>query len=133
METFGPIQRDGDFDAVEELHDGAGQVQSGWRRLDRILHLPSLRPSIINLSNNPSLQSTTTAKMGSIAIEQQQTTKPSFPAEANTLEYAQSLDAKDHMRSFREKYIIPSKTNIKAKKLSKPGDSQLPRASCDCH
>lgn len=69
----------------------------------------------------------TSSKMGSIAIEPQ-CTKPSFPAEANSLEYAQSLDAKDHMRSFREKFVIPSKTNIKAKKLSKPGEilSSLP-------
>jgi len=60
--------------------------------------------------------------MGSISTaEQQQMKKPSFPAEANTLEFAKSLDAKDHLRSFREKFFIPSKTNIKSKTLSKPG------------
>ncbi len=60
--------------------------------------------------------------MGSIMPEEpQETGKPSFPVEANTLEYAQSLDAKDHLRSFREKFIIPSKSNIKTKKLMKPG------------
>jgi len=48
-------------------------------------------------------------------------TKPTFPKEANTKEYAESLDAKDHMRSFREKFTIPSKANIKATKLAKPG------------
>jgi kynureninase len=62
--------------------------------------------------------------MGSIATEQQsplKIAKPSFPSEANTKEYAQSLDAKDHMRSFREKFIVPSKANIKSKKVAKPG------------
>ncbi|KAG4412465.1 Kynureninase (L-kynurenine hydrolase) [Cadophora malorum] len=61
--------------------------------------------------------------MGSIMPEeqqQQQTIKPTFAQEANTLEYAQSLDAKDHMRSFREKFIIPSKSNIKTKKVVQP-------------
>jgi len=50
-------------------------------------------------------------------------TKPTFPKEANTIEYAESLDAKDHMRSFREKFTIPSKANIKATKLAKPGEN----------
>ncbi|KAI9053232.1 hypothetical protein LZ554_002199 [Drepanopeziza brunnea f. sp. 'monogermtubi'] len=58
--------------------------------------------------------------MGSIMLEEQQTPKHVFPAEANTLEYAQSLDAKDHLRSFREKFIIPSKSNIKTRTLVKP-------------
>lgn len=63
--------------------------------------------------------------MGSIMPEEQQTIKPTFAEEANTLEYAQSLDAKDHMRSFREKFIIPSKSNIKTKKVVKPGQFPL--------
>jgi kynureninase len=62
--------------------------------------------------------------MGSIATEEH-VAKPTFPAEANTLEYAQSLDAKDHMRGFRDKFIIPSKANIKTKKLAKPGVSKI--------
>ncbi|TVY13556.1 Kynureninase [Lachnellula arida] len=62
--------------------------------------------------------------MGSISTaEQQQMKKPSFPDEANTLEFAKSLDAKDHLRSFREKFIIPSKTDIKLKNLSKPDNN----------
>jgi hypothetical protein len=44
-----------------------------------------------------------------------------FPAHATSLEYAQSLDAADPLRSFREKFIIPSKENLKATKLAKPG------------
>jgi kynureninase len=49
--------------------------------------------------------------------------KPTFPPGADTEQYAQSLDTKDHLRSFREKFIIPSKANIKTKKLEKPGQS----------
>jgi kynureninase len=48
-------------------------------------------------------------------------TKPSFPPEANTKDYARSLDAQDSLRSFREKFIIPSKANINTKKLAKEG------------
>jgi kynureninase len=61
--------------------------------------------------------------MGSIATEQTVDTvaKPTFPAEAVRKEYAQSLDDKDHLRDFRDKFIIPSKANIKSKKLAKPG------------
>lgn len=72
--------------------------------------------------------------MGSIAIEEHQKfSKPSFSAEANTLEYAKSLDAKDHLRSFREKFIIPSKANTKTKKVVKPGlpPHSYPSLSCD--
>lgn len=61
--------------------------------------------------------------MGSIAMEHSgKVTKPTFPSEAVTKEYAQSLDAKDHLRNFREKFIIPSKANIKSKKVAKPGE-----------
>jgi len=60
--------------------------------------------------------------MGSLGPEDiQQTGKPTFPAEANTLEYARSLDAKDHLRAFRKQFTIPSKSNIKATKVVKPG------------
>ncbi|APA12791.1 hypothetical protein SS1G_08223 [Sclerotinia sclerotiorum 1980 UF-70] len=61
--------------------------------------------------------------MGSIAKEEQpsKVEKPTFSSKANTLEYAQSLDANDHMRRFRDQFIIPSKANIKATKLEKPG------------
>ena len=77
------------------------------------------------------------AKMGSIGTEQSQSptkmAKPSFPSEANTKEYAQSLDAKDHMRSFREKFIIPSKANIKSKKVAKPGQPKSTPHSRDLY
>jgi len=42
-----------------------------------------------------------------------------FPPEANTVEYARSLDAKDPLRNLREQFIIPSKANLKTKKLCK--------------
>ncbi|KAL2218249.1 pyridoxal phosphate-dependent transferase [Thermoascus aurantiacus ATCC 26904] len=34
---------------------------------------------------------------------------------------SQSLDAADALKSFRDKFIIPSKANLKTKKLAKPG------------
>ncbi|RDL36370.1 putative Kynureninase [Venustampulla echinocandica] len=70
--------------------------------------------------------------MGSISIakEQLELGKPAFPVEATTLEYAQSLDAKDHLRSFREKFIIPSKLNTKTKKLAKPDESKSHEEKC---
>ena len=65
--------------------------------------------------------------MGSIAPEDlQQTGKPTFPDQANTLEYARSLDSKDHMRSFRQKFKIPSKSNIKSTKVVKQGLPHYP-------
>lgn len=68
--------------------------------------------------------------MGSIMPEEQ-LSSATFTKEANTLEYAQSLDAKDHLRSFREKFIIPSKANTKTKKVVKPGSPLYPAISGD--
>ncbi|EED14929.1 kynureninase, putative [Talaromyces stipitatus ATCC 10500] len=45
----------------------------------------------------------------------------SYPSNAQTREYAESLDQADTLRSFRDKFIIPSKANLKATKLAKPG------------
>ncbi|PMD61854.1 kynureninase [Hyaloscypha bicolor E] len=65
--------------------------------------------------------------MGSIGTEDlQRTEKPTFPGEANTLEYAKSLDSKDHLRLFRQQFKIPSKPNIKATKLVKQEQSDDP-------
>jgi kynureninase len=64
--------------------------------------------------------------MGSIAPEERKMIeKPSFSREAGTKEYAQSLDVKDHMQSFRDKFVIPSKANIKSKRLAKPGEPSI--------
>ncbi|KAJ6072605.1 hypothetical protein N7467_010690 [Penicillium canescens] len=52
--------------------------------------------------------------------------KPVFPAEAASLEYAALLDAADPLRGFRDQFIIPSKANLAAKKLAKPGLSSEP-------
>ena len=49
--------------------------------------------------------------------------KPSFPENANSLEFAKNLDAKTW--TFRDQFIIPSKKNIQTKKLAKPGTSSL--------
>ncbi|TAQ88661.1 hypothetical protein B7494_g3033 [Chlorociboria aeruginascens] len=45
--------------------------------------------------------------MGSLSLDGFQATK----------EYAQALDKEDHLRSFREKFIIPTKATLKSKKL----------------
>lgn len=44
-----------------------------------------------------------------------------FPSDANTLGYAQAQDVKDSLRHLRSEYIIPSRANLKARKLAKPG------------
>ncbi|KAJ5171807.1 Kynureninase 2 [Penicillium capsulatum] len=50
--------------------------------------------------------------------------KPTFPAEADSKEYAASLDAADPLRALRDEFIIPSKANLASKKVAKPGLSQ---------
>lgn len=52
--------------------------------------------------------------------------KPVFPAEAASQEYAASLDAADPLRGFRDQFIIPSKANLATKKLAKPGENDIP-------
>ncbi|KAG9232435.1 kynureninase [Amylocarpus encephaloides] len=64
--------------------------------------------------------------MGSIATETPRAEKPIFSADANSLEYARSLDAKCHMREFRSKFIIPSKEHTKSKKAVKVVKSDEP-------
>jgi kynureninase len=44
-----------------------------------------------------------------------------FPPEAITEEYARLLDSQDPLRSFRDKFIIPTKTSMKAKEIHQPG------------
>lgn len=68
----------------------------------------TMAPSVISISNDEKVQKSTK-------------NFHDFPSHATTLEYAQSLDAADPLRSFREKFIIPSKANVKATKLEKPG------------
>ncbi|KAK1774770.1 pyridoxal phosphate-dependent transferase [Copromyces sp. CBS 386.78] len=43
--------------------------------------------------------------------------KPQFPSNANTQEYAQSLDAQDELRHFRHEFIIPTRGSLKKKAL----------------
>ncbi|EGO57264.1 hypothetical protein NEUTE1DRAFT_145950 [Neurospora tetrasperma FGSC 2508] len=43
--------------------------------------------------------------------------KPEFPPNANTLEYAQSLDAQDQLSHFRDEFIIPTRASLKKKAL----------------
>ncbi len=84
-------------------------------------------PLLVSLSSI-SFPESSLITMGSLAPEDlQQSGKPIFPDEANTIEYARSLDSKDHLRSFRQQFKIPSKSNIKATKVVKHG---LPHYSC---
>lgn len=62
--------------------------------------------------------STGAATGASLAIR---SSKPVYPENAATKEYAASLDASDPLKDFRNKFIIPSKANINSKKLAKPG------------
>ncbi|KAL4922335.1 pyridoxal phosphate-dependent transferase [Aspergillus aurantiobrunneus] len=52
--------------------------------------------------------------------------KPVFPENAASKEYAASLDATDPLAAFREKFIVPSKANVASKKLAKPNLSEDP-------
>jgi hypothetical protein len=100
-------------------------------------HCPQLQPKLAlikpdthcgnkdNHLNSPPLPYTESSIMGSIAIDVPKETKPTFGKDANSREYAQSLDAKCHMRSFREKFIIPSKANTKSKKVVRPGKTHF--------
>lgn len=47
--------------------------------------------------------------------------KPSFPAEANSEEYARKLDSQDSLAKFRNDFIFPTKKSLKNKNLHKPG------------
>lgn len=42
-----------------------------------------------------------------------------FPEEANTANYARSLDSKDPLKNFREQFVFPSKVNLVSKTLTK--------------
>jgi kynureninase len=42
---------------------------------------------------------------------------PEFPAEANSLEYARSLDKQDRLSHLREQFIIPTKGSLRKKAL----------------
>ena len=44
-----------------------------------------------------------------------------FPPEANTEEYARLLDSQDPLHSFRDKFVIPTKTSMQTKEMHKPG------------
>jgi kynureninase len=49
-----------------------------------------------------------------------------FSAEANTKEYARTLDEKDPLRHFREKFVFPTKNSLKCKRLTKVSSSDEP-------
>jgi len=105
------------------------QVKSNGREKHTIAQAPFIEILSSHLQDQNSIpdftRSHTTRDFATMGSIEQQTavaeTKPIFPSSATTIEFAESLDAKDHMREFREQFIIPSKANLKAKKLAKPG------------
>lgn len=55
--------------------------------------------------------------------------KPEFPSNANTLQYAQSLDAQDELRHFRDEFIIPTRGSLKKKALDGTIPGKYPASS----
>lgn len=51
---------------------------------------------------------------------------PKFPADANSLQFAQKLDSQDSLRHLRDEFILPTKASLKKKALdgSIPGKQQ---------
>ncbi|KAG7104210.1 Kynureninase 1 like protein [Verticillium longisporum] len=41
-----------------------------------------------------------------------------FPANANTIEYAQQMDRQDELRHFRNEFILPTKGSLKKKAIN---------------
>ncbi|ETN37426.1 kynureninase [Cyphellophora europaea CBS 101466] len=85
-------------------------------------------PSIAQLLPQAETRSAAT-KDGSHPQSQCPKQHHTFPSEADSLAYAQSLDANCPMRKFRNEYIIPSKDNLKSKDikdLSVPADPTDP-------
>jgi kynureninase len=52
-------------------------------------------------------------------------TPPKFPADANTLAFAQKLDSEDQLRHLRDEFVLPTRGSLKKKALdgSIPGES----------
>lgn len=47
---------------------------------------------------------------------------PDFPADANTLAFAQKLDSQDQLKHLRDEFVLPTKASLKKKAL----DGSLP-------
>ncbi|KIW12781.1 kynureninase [Exophiala spinifera] len=54
-----------------------------------------------------------------------------FPSNANNIEYARSLDACCPLRHFRNEFIIPSKSNLRAQSLSEISASPMTDSASD--
>jgi len=52
---------------------------------------------------------------------------PNFPPEANSLEFARSLDAQDELRHMREQFNIPIKGSLRRKTLKPVPTGTIPR------
>lgn len=81
-------------------------------------YLSCPRPSLVR-------SHTMAPSLVALPTEQSKTTSK-FPSNASNREYAESLDSADPLKSFRNKFIIPSKANLKTTRLAKPGQFNLP-------
>lgn len=64
-------------------------------------------------------QPSSSAVMGSIELPTR--LKASFPVEANSEEYAKSLDAKSPLKHLRDDFVIPTKKSLKTKTAKRHG------------
>ncbi|KAG8631061.1 hypothetical protein KVT40_000201 [Elsinoe batatas] len=67
------------------------------------------------------------------AIEQlRRGEKPSFPSEADSLEFAEQLDQRDEIKHFRDEFMIPTKAQLKRTTLEEnEATSAMPESSED--
>lgn len=86
----------------------------------------ALMPSHPWYSTNEFYQPPFTAIMGSIELPTH--VKATFPAEANSEEYANSLDAKSPLRHLRDDFVIPTKKSLKTKTAVRHGIFPFPNS-----
>lgn len=56
---------------------------------------------------------------------------PKFPTDANSLQFAQTLDSQDSLRHLRDEFILPTKASLKKRELDGtiPGKSKTARGN----
>lgn len=69
---------------------------------------------------------TTTMSLDSFATALLEGKAANFPPEANTLEFAKSLDAQDDLRHLREQFNIPTKGSLRRKTLKPASTGTTP-------
>lgn len=81
-----------------------------------------------NIINNKSYSYSSFSKMDLPAYVERLRSgaPPKFPADANSLQFAQKLDSQDSLRHLRDEFILPTKASLKKRALdgSIPGKQQ---------